>query len=184
MISRLKILGMLFLVLLFAGGTFAQAPLVTSATPVTMTLIGAESLTVACTPAGVTFAAAPGTAVAANVPISCVVTWNLAATRTSLTGYAGVAVATTALANGTTLIPSSSLSASFNGGAGNPCTSTIAAATPIGAGAACGANISGNLLSNNFQSTKTDSIALTLTEPTPLIAGNYTGNLLIAYVAI
>jgi hypothetical protein len=101
-----------------------------------------------------------------------------------LTGYSGFATATTALANGTNLIPTSAISVSYNGGAATPCTTTLTAATAIGAGAGCGANISGNLLTNNFHSTKTDSIAISIAEPADLPAGTFTGSYLIIYQAI
>jgi hypothetical protein len=172
----------LFLVLSFAG--YSHAQLTAPTQTITLNLVGAESLTAACTPATVTFASAAGTTVPGSAPVSCVVTWNLAPTRTTLTGYSGFAVATTALANGTTLIPTSAVSVSYNGGAATPCTSTLTAATAIGVGAACGASISGNLLTNNFNSTHTDSIAISIAEPTPLVAGTYTGSYLIVYQAI
>ena len=185
MISRsLKFFAVLSLTLLFAGGAFAQAPLIASSS-IPTSLVGTETLTVACTPtAGVTFAAAAGTTVPGSVPISCVTTWNLHSTRTSLTLFAGVATATSALTDGTNLIPSSSLSASFNGGAANPCSATLTAATPIGAGGACGTTGTGNLLTNNFNSTVTTAITLSLAEPATLSANTYTGNLQIAVVAI
>jgi hypothetical protein len=184
MISRLKFVAALFLVLLFASGAFAQAPLTAPTQTITLSLVGQETLTVACTPATVTFASAPGTTVAGSAPVSCVATWNLNATRTSLTGYSGFSLATTALANGTNLIPSSAISVSYNGGAATPCTTTLTAATAIGAAAGCGANISGNLLTNNFNSTKTDSIALSIAEPAVLPAGTFTGSYLVVYQAI
>ena len=181
----LKYFLMLCLVLMLAGGAFAQAPLVASSTPIPLTLQGAETLTLVCTPsAGVTFAAAAGTTVPGSVPVSCTTTWNLQKTRTSLTLYTGVATATSALTDGTNLIPSSSLSASFNGGVANPCSATLTAATPIGAGAACSATGTGNLLTTNFQSTVNTTITLSLAEPATLSANTYTGQLLIAVVAI
>ncbi len=183
--TNLKFFGALFLALLVAGGVFAQAPLTGSATPVTLSLIGQESLTVVCTPGTVNFVSAPGTTVPGDSPISCTATWNLNPTRTSLTGYTGFALATTALANGANLIPSSAVSVSYNGGASTPCTSSLSATgTGIGAGGACGASIGGNLLSNNFNSSKTDSIAVSIAEPTPLPAGTYTGSYLIVYQAL
>jgi hypothetical protein len=185
MISRLKFLASLFLILLFAGGAFAQAPLIASSTPIPLSLVGTETLTLACTPtAGVTFAAAAGTTVPGSAPISCVTTWNLHSTRTSLTLYSGVATAASALTDGTNLIPSSSLSASYNGGAANPCTATLTAATTIGAASACGATGTGNLLTNNFNSTATTAITLSLAEPAVLSANTYTGQLLIVAVAL
>jgi hypothetical protein len=128
--------------------------------------------------------------VPANAPIQVTVVWNLAPTRTTLFGYIGVATATSALATtgaNPVLIPSSALSASFNGGAAVPCNSTDAVASGIGAGGFCGNNISGNLLTGtNFQNSTghVDTIQLNLQEPTPLAAGSYTGTLLIVYVAI
>jgi hypothetical protein len=185
MISRLKFVVVLFLILLFAGGAFAQAPLIASSAPIPLSLVGTETLTVVCTPtAGVTFAAAAGTTVNGSVPISCLTTWNLHSTRTSLTLFAGVANAASALTDGTNLIPSSSLSASYAGGAANPCSATLTAATPIGAGGACGTTGTGNLLTNNFNSTNTTAITLTLAEPATLSANTHTGSLLISVVAI
>ena len=182
----LKYVSTLCLLLLFAGAsTFAQAPLIASSTPIPLNLVGTESLTVTCTPgAGVTFAAAAGTTVPGSVPVSCTTTWNLHSTRTSLTVYSGVATAASALTDGTNLIPSSSLSASYNGGAANPCSATLTAATTIGAGAACGAAGTGNLLTNNFNSTATTAITLSLAEPAVLSANTYTGQLLIVAVAL
>lgn len=183
--SSLKFLAVLFAVLLFSGVSFAQAPLTTAATPITLSLVGQETLTVVCTPGTVNFNSAPGTTVPGSSPVSCVATWNLSPTRTSLTGFSGFALATSALANGTNLIPSSAVSVSYNGGATTPCTSSLTATgTGIGAGAACGANIGGNLLSNNFNSTHTDSIAISIAEPTPLPAGTYTGSYLVIYQAL
>lgn len=180
----LKYLAVLSVTLLFAGVSFAQTPLVASSTPIPMQLVGVETLTVICTPtSGVTFAAAAGTTVPGSVPISCQISQNLQATRSSLTLYSGSAT-TTALSDGVNLIPSSSLSASYNGGAANPCSATILAATPIPAGAGCGATGSGNLLTNNFSGTENVSITLSLTEPATLSANTYTGQLLISVVAI
>jgi hypothetical protein len=183
--SSLKFLAVLFAVLLFAGHSFAQAPLTASSTPVTLSLIGQETLTVVCTPGTVNFASNPGATVPGSSAVSCVSTWNLSATRTSLTGYSGFALATSALANGTNLIPSSAVSVSYNGNATTPCTASLTATgTGIGAGAACGTTISGNLLTNNFSSTHTDSIAISIAEPNPLPAGTYTGSLLIVFQAL
>ena len=184
--STIRYITALSVVLLFAAFGHAQTPIVGSATPVPLSLTGVESLTVSCVPgAGVTFAAAPGTTVAGNAPISCTTAWNLHSTRTSLTLYAGLSTAATALTDGTNVIPASALSASFNSGASNPCTGTAnAAATLIGAGAACGSAGSGNLLSNNFNSQVTTTISLSLTEPATLSANTYSGNLIVQVVGI
>ena len=174
----------LFALCFVAGVASAQSPLVSNSQSTPLSLIGQESLTLACTPtAGVTFPNTPlGSTVSGDNPVSCDVTWNLSATRTNLTLFSGFADPTTALANGANLIPSSAVSVSWNGGAAVPCTTTPSASgTGIAAGGGCGD--SGNLLSTNFNSTSTETLALSLNLPATLNAGTYSGTLLEIAVA-
>jgi hypothetical protein len=183
MIKRsLKFFATLCLILLFAGGTFAQGQLFAPTQTIALSILGTETLSATCTPVTVTFASAAGTTVPGNAPVSCAVAWNLSPTRTSITSAVGFATAASALTNGANLIPSSAVSVSLNSGAVVPCSSTLTVATAIGAGGACG---TGNVtaLTNNFNSTKTDSFAISIAEPTPLAAGQWSGNLLIIYFA-
>jgi hypothetical protein len=56
--GSMKFFATFCLLLLFAGGAFAQLTAPTQT--ITLSLVGQETLTVACTPATVTFASAPG----------------------------------------------------------------------------------------------------------------------------
>jgi hypothetical protein len=171
----------LFTFCFMAGGASAQ--ILSNSQSIPLQLVGPESLNLTCTPpGGVTFAAAPGTTVAGNVPISCLLAWSLNVTRTQLYLVSGVANAASALVNGAVSIPSSSLSISYNGGPANPCTTTPAVGgTGIGAGGGCGQ--SPNLLSTNYNSSQTITLGAELQEPAALQAGTYTGDLLVIAVA-
>jgi len=159
-----------------------------NAATVALTATVTETLTVAATPATLTFALLPGGVAAASGPVSITTTWVLGSTNTSveLDGY--FASATAALTDGAAtpfLIPSSDVF-------GQVATGTPTIMTAFTGTGALGPAGSGLVLFTqaitdpNRSATRTDALALQvdLTATPQLPAGVYTGTLTIQATAI
>jgi len=114
-------LGLVVAALLLAFSTGAQQ-LNSNVQTVSLSMSVAESLTITASPSSITFTPNAGyTAATASGPITISTVGQLAATRSSLWIDAYFASATSALANGSSLIPASQVFASWNGMTTIPC---------------------------------------------------------------
>jgi len=156
-----------------AGSAFAQ---VNSGqiTDVALNATLNESLTVTLDQPTIDFSLVAGSSTnAGSTAVNAGVSWILETGRTSVKLYAYFTSATSALNNGSNLIPSSAVSATLNGtGAG-----AFTGATPFGGNT--GITVSTTAITTNLVSSTSTSVALNidLSSLTTLPAGTYTGTL-------
>jgi len=130
------------------------------------------SLTVTATPASISFTPTDSTHATASGPISVTTSWNLTDSDTVETA-AYFTSATSALTNGTSIIPPSSIKASVDGGTVAVCSQTIAMVTGAKAGATCPAIFT--QATAPLTGTSTDTLLLSINHTAPFVAGTYSG---------
>ena len=179
--------GFLVLACTLLPRAFGQT-ITSNAAAVGLTATVTETLTVAATPATLTFALVPSGVAAASGPVSIVTTWVLGSANSSveLDGY--FASATAALTDGAAtpyLIPSSDVLGQVT--TGTPTTFTPFTGTGVVGTAGAGLILFTQAITDaNRSATRTDALALeiNLTATPQLPAGSYTGTLTIQANAI
>ena len=177
---RIPLLSALGLLAMAAPAAFGQTLNSNTAT-VSLTAILGESLTVAATPTGVTFALVSGGTAAANAPVAVTTAWILRGSRTSVTLVGYFSSATAALTDGgspAVNIPTSEVLGQVTSGA--PTTFTAFTQTaPLGPAGAGLTLFTQPISLLNFAATRTDNLNLeiNLASQLQLPAGTYTGTL-------
>ena len=171
----------LMLGLLTAAVPAAFGQLNSNTATVSLSATLGESLTVAATPANVTFSLVSGATATGNAPVAVTTSWILSGSRTSVTLVGYFSSATAALTDGgspAVNIPTSEVFGEMT--TGTPTTYTAFTQTaPLGP-AGAGLTLFTQAISlTNFASTRTDNLGLeiNLTAQPQLPAGTYTGTL-------
>jgi hypothetical protein len=147
---------------------------------VALTATLSESLTVAATPAAVTFSLVPGGTASGNAPVAVTTTWVLSGSRTSVTLVGYFSSATAALSGGSPVvnIPTSEIQGQVT--TGTPTTFTAFTQTaPLGPAGAGLSLFTQAISDTNRSANRTDNLNLqiNLTSQPQLAAGTYTGTL-------
>jgi hypothetical protein len=155
-------------------GTEALAQVNSNAVSITLNATLAETLTVAATPATVTFALVAGGTATGTPTVTVTTTWVLGS-RTAVNLFGYFATTTAALTGGGNNIPASEVLGQINGGAFNAFTATGALGT---AGATLGL-FTQTITTANKSANRSDTLTLeiNLTSQPQLPAGTYTGTL-------
>jgi hypothetical protein len=174
------------------AGLFAlpcAATQVTSNTAsVALSMNVSESLSITATPATISFTPS-GTTATASGPITVTTSWQLNSTRASLYTAAYFSTPSSALANGSSLIPSSDVFASVDSATAAACSGTSLPMAGLGiSGGMCGTNgiifNGGSQLSGGtFTGSHSDTILLSMQGLPTLNAGSYSGTLTIVAAA-
>jgi hypothetical protein len=147
---------------------------------VSLTATLSESLTVAATPATVTFVLIPGGTATGNAPVAVTTTWILSASRTSVTLVGYFSSATAALSGGSPVvnIPTSEVLGQVT--TGTPTTFTAFTQTaPLGPAGAGLTLFTQAISGTNRSANRTDNlnVQINLTSQPQLPAGSYAGTL-------
>ena len=179
---KTKLFAVLALLALVCFAAPANAQMLSQSAPTTLQLTIAESLTLSCTPSTVNFTSSiQGGTANGDSPVSCTTTYALGAARTHLALFTYFA-SSTGLTNGAATIPASSVSASINSGAYNPCSGTDNFSSfGCDGGGVILANSSGTGAWPSGSVTSTVAFEITVTSPT---VGVYSGSVVIAVAAL
>jgi hypothetical protein len=179
----------LFVLMLALMPAAAQGSTINSnAGSVALSMTVGESLSVSATPATISFTPS-GSAATASGAITVTTSWQLAATRSQLYTVAYFSTPTSALVNGSSVIPASDIFASVDSGTAAACNGTSLPMSGLGiSGGMCGTsgiifNGGSQLSGGTFTGSHNDTILLSMQGLPALNAGTYSGTLTIVAAA-
>ena len=160
------------LALMTGSSLFAQA-ISSGSTDVTLNGTVQETLTISLDQTAISFVLVPGSATnAGNTSVNVTTTWNLLSGRNAVALYAYFDNPISALANGSSAIPSANVSATVGGSSVGSFTNVV----PFGTGVTL---MSQSITSANLSGVKTSTVSLNidLSSFSTLPAGTYSGTL-------